>query len=127
GHEEIVRHVRRCWASLFTERAVTYRCRNGFDHRKVAMAVVVQRMAPAEAAGVLFTAYPVTSNRKIDTVEAAWGLGEALVSGRAAADVYRVSGDGTVSSAVAAKTHSVRPAPGGGKIGRASCREIVGR
>src|SRR5690606_27077629 len=64
--------------------------------------------------GVLFTADPVTSNRKIATVEAAWGLGEALVSGRAAADVYRVSGDGTVSSAVAAKTHSVRPAPGGG-------------
>lgn len=114
GQEEIVRHVRRCWASLFTERAVTYRCRNGFDHRKVAMAVVVQRMAPAEAAGVLFTADPVTSNRKIAAVEAAWGLGEALVSGRAAADVYRVSGDGTVSSAVAAKTHSVRPAPGGG-------------
>ena len=70
GPAAILEHVSRCWASLFTERAVTYRLRNGFDHRKVQMAVVVQRMVFPHAAGVLFTADPVTSNRKVASVEA---------------------------------------------------------
>ena len=61
GPAAILQHVSRCWASLFTERAVTYRLRNGFDHRKVHMAVVVQQMVFPQAAGVLFTADPVTS------------------------------------------------------------------
>ncbi len=60
---------------------MTYRLRNGFDHRQVHMAVVVQRMVFPHAAGVLFTADPVTSNRKVASVEAGFGLGEALVSG----------------------------------------------
>lgn len=99
GLEEILRHVRRCWASLFTERAVTYRRRNGFDDRKVRMAVVVQRMVFPDAAGILFTADPVTSNRKIATVEAVRGLGEALVSGRVSGDAYTVRDDRVVSRA----------------------------
>ena len=70
GPAAILQHVSRCWASLFTERAVTYRLRNGFDHRKVHMAVVVQQMVLPQAAGVLFTADPVTSNRKVACVEA---------------------------------------------------------
>ncbi len=114
GLAEILRHVRRCWASLFTERAVTYRRRNGFDDRKVRMAVVVQRMVFPDAAGILFTADPVTSNRKIATVEAGWGLGEALVSGLVAGDVYTVRDDRVVSAAVADKPRSVRATPGGG-------------
>ncbi|MFG3442946.1 rifamycin-inactivating phosphotransferase [Nonomuraea sp. NPDC047897] len=114
GPAEVLRHVRRCWASLFTERAVTYRCRNGFDHRKVRMAVVVQRMVFPDAAGVLFTADPVTSNRKIATVEAVWGLGETLVSGLAAADVHTVRDDQVVATSVATKPRLVRAAPGGG-------------
>ncbi|HSL25106.1 MAG TPA: PEP/pyruvate-binding domain-containing protein, partial [Acidimicrobiia bacterium] len=65
GRAAILQHVSRCWASLFTERAVTYRLRNGFDHKKVHMAVIVQQMVFPEAAGILFTADPVTSNRKI--------------------------------------------------------------
>ena len=65
GTAAILQHVSRCWASLYTERAVTYRLRNRFDHRKVHMAVVVQQMVLPEAAGVLFTADPVTSNRKV--------------------------------------------------------------
>jgi len=69
GPAAILRHVSRCWASLFTERAVTYRLRNGFDHRSVRMAVVVQQMIFPKAAGVLFTADPVTSNRKVASVE----------------------------------------------------------
>jgi Pyruvate phosphate dikinase, AMP/ATP-binding domain len=81
GLAAVLRHVSRCWASLFTERAVSYRLRNGFGHRKVHMAVVVQRMLLPQAAGVLFTADPVTSNRKVVSIEASFGLGEALVAG----------------------------------------------
>jgi len=95
GPAAILEHVSRCWASLFTERAVTYRLRNGFDQRKVRMAVVVQRMVFPQAAGILFTADPVTGNRKIASVEAVFGLGEALVSGLVNADVYKVR-DGEV-------------------------------
>ncbi|MFC4907119.1 rifamycin-inactivating phosphotransferase [Actinomadura gamaensis] len=97
GLEEILRHVRLCWASLFSERAVTYRRRNGFEDRKVRMGVVVQRMVAADAAGVLFTADPVTSNRKVAAVEAVRGLGEALVSGRAAGEVHAVRDDRIVT------------------------------
>jgi pyruvate,water dikinase len=95
GTAAVVDHVRRCWASLFTERAVTYRIRNGIDHRAVQMAVVVQRMVDADAAGVLFTADPVTSNRTVVVVEAVAGLGESLVSGTEQPDTYRVR-DGEV-------------------------------
>ena len=73
GDEAVLRHVSRCWASLFSERAVTYRLRNGFDHRKVRMAVVVQRMVLPQAAGIMFTADPVTSSRKVASVEASFG------------------------------------------------------
>ncbi|HLK76519.1 MAG TPA: rifamycin-inactivating phosphotransferase [Streptosporangiaceae bacterium] len=95
GSAAVLQHVRRCWASLFTERAVTYRLRGafnhgGFDHRKVHMAVVVQQMLFPQAAGVLFTADPVTSNRKVVSVEASFGLGEALVAGLVNPDVYQV-------------------------------------
>ena len=88
GPAAILRHISRCWGSLFTERAVTYRLRNGIDHRQVHMAVVVQQMVLAEAAGIIFTADPVTSNRKVVSVEATVGLGEALVSGLVNADAY---------------------------------------
>jgi rifampicin phosphotransferase len=107
GAAAILRHVSRCWASLFTDRAVTYRLRNGFDHRKVDMAVVVQRMVFPRAAGVLFTADPVTGNRKLATVEATFGLGEALVSGLVNADVYHVRSDEIVGKAVVTGQHPV--------------------
>src|SRR3954454_2312774 len=90
GPAAILEHVSRCWASLFTERAVSYRVQHGFDHRKVQMAVVVQRMVPAHAAGILFTADPVASNRNVAAVEAVFGLGEALVSGLVNPDRYTV-------------------------------------
>ncbi|WP_158887971.1 rifamycin-inactivating phosphotransferase [Amycolatopsis anabasis] len=114
GPAAILQHISRCWASLFTERAVTYRLRNGFDHRKVHMAVVVQRMVFPQAAGVLFTADPATSNRKVACVEASFGLGEALVSGLVNADVYRVRDGGIVAKAVAAKQRAIHATPGGG-------------
>ena len=114
GPAAILQDVSRCWASLFTERAVTYRVRNGFDHRKVQMAVVVQQMVLPYAAGVLFTAEPVTSNRKVASVEATFGLGEALVSGLVNADVYKVRDGGIVAKAVATKQRAVHASPAGG-------------
>src|SRR5437867_9490067 len=114
GPAAILRHVSRCWASLFTERAVTYRLRNGFDHRKAHMAVVVQRMVFPQAAGILFTADPVTGNRKVASVEASFGLGEALVSGLVNADVYKVRDGEVVDKAVAAKQLAIYASPGGG-------------
>ena len=103
GPAAILQHVSRCLASLFTDRAVTYRLRNGFDHRKVRMAVVVQQMVLPQAAGILFTVDPVTSNRKVATVEAGIGLGETLVSGRMNADVYRVRDGEVIAKAIATK------------------------
>ena len=114
GPAAVLQHVRQCWASLFTERAVAYRLRNGFDHRKVAMAVVVQRMVFPQAAGILFTADPVTSNRRISFVEAGWGLGEALVSGLVNPDTYQVRDGRIIARAVAAKQRAILATPGGG-------------
>jgi len=114
GPASILGHVSRCWASLFTERAVTYRLRNGFDHRVVHMAVVVQQMVFPQAAGILFTADPVTFNRKVVSVDATFGLGEALVSGRVNADVYKVRDGEIVAKAIATKQLAVHASPGGG-------------
>ena len=114
GPAAILQHVSRCWASLFTERAVTYRLQNGFDHRKVQMAVVVQQMVFPQAAGILFTADPVTFNRKIASVEAGFGLGEALVSGLVNADVYKVRDGEVVAKAVATKQLAIYASPAGG-------------
>lgn len=119
GAAVILRHVGRCWASLFTERAVTYRLRNGIDHRTVRMAVVVQRMVFPQAAGILFTADPVTGNRKVATVEASPGLGEALVSGLVNADVYQVRDGVVVAQAIAAKQLAIHASPAGGTQQRA--------
>jgi phosphoenolpyruvate synthase/pyruvate phosphate dikinase len=114
GLAAILQHVSRCWASLFTERAVTYRLRNGFDHRKVHMAVVVQQMLFPQAAGILFTADPVTSNRKVVSIEASFGLGEALVAGLVNADVYKVRDGEVVAKAVATKQLAIHAWPAGG-------------
>ena len=114
GPVAILQHVSRCWASLFTERAVTYRRRNGFDHRRVQMAVVVQQMVFPDAAGVLFTADPVTGNRKVATVEASFGLGEAVVSGLVNPDVFTVRDGAVVATAIAAKQRAIHASPAGG-------------
>ncbi len=114
GPTAILQHVSRCWASLFTERAVTYRQRNGIDHRTVQMAVVVQRMVFPDAAGILFTADPVTSNRKVATVDASFGLGEALVSGIVNPDVYQVRDGEIVSKTIAVKQRATHALSAGG-------------
>ena len=114
GPASILQHVSRCWASLFTERAVTYRLRNGIDHRKVSMAVVVQQMVFPNAAGILFTADPVTGNRKVVSVEASFGLGEALVSGLVSADVWKVRDGEVVEATIGTKRLAIQPSAAGG-------------
>ncbi|MEO7369845.1 MAG: phosphoenolpyruvate synthase, partial [Ilumatobacteraceae bacterium] len=101
GTASILQHVSRCWASLFTDRAVTYRLRNGFDQRKAHMAVVVQLMLVPQASGILFTADPVSGNRTVSALEACFGLGEALVAGLVSADAYKVR-DGEIVGKVTA-------------------------
>ena len=90
GADAILVAVRRCWASLFTDRAVAYRERNGFDDRAIEMAVVVQRMVSPTAAGTLFTADPLSGNREVASIEAVRGLADALVSGQVSADSFKV-------------------------------------
>ncbi|MFC7304178.1 rifamycin-inactivating phosphotransferase [Streptomyces monticola] len=114
GPAAILQHVSRCWASLFTERAVSYRQQNGIDHRAVHMAVVVQRMVFPQASGILFTADPVTGNRTIATVDAGFGLGEALVSGLVNPDVFKVRDGEVVARTIAAKQRAVQALPDGG-------------
>jgi phosphoenolpyruvate synthase/pyruvate phosphate dikinase len=114
GPDAILQHVSRCWASLFTERAVTYRQLRGIDHRTVQMAVVVQQMVFPQAAGILFTADPITSNRRVTSIEATFGLGEALVSGKVNPDVYQVRDGEIVAKAVGTKQLAIHASPAGG-------------
>ncbi|MCW3839018.1 phosphoenolpyruvate synthase [Micromonospora yasonensis] len=114
GPAAILQHVSRCWASLFTERAVTYRLRNGIDHRTVHMAVVVQQMVFPQVAGILFTADPITGNRKVASVEASFGLGEALVSGLVNPDVFKVRDGEIIDKAIGAKQRAILAVPAGG-------------
>ena len=90
GKEDILKHISKCFASLFTDRAVIYRIQNGFDHNKVHLSVVIQKMVFPEAAGIMFTADPITSDRKVVSIDASFGLGEALVSGLVDSDIYKV-------------------------------------
>ncbi|MEU4175821.1 rifamycin-inactivating phosphotransferase [Streptomyces sp. NPDC026589] len=114
GPIAVLHHISRCWASMFTERAVVYRQRNGIDHRTVHMAVVVQRMVFPHASGILFTADPVTGNRKVATVDAGFGLGEALVSGLVNPDVFTVRDGEVVTRTIAAKERAIHALPAGG-------------
>ncbi|RLM62973.1 pyruvate phosphate dikinase [Halorubrum sp. Atlit-8R] len=88
--DDVLDAVRDCMASLFTDRAVAYRARNGISHSTVEMAVVVQEMADADAAGVLFTADPDSGKRGVASVEATYGLGETVVSGEVSTDNARI-------------------------------------
>ncbi|SDC95253.1 pyruvate, water dikinase [Paenibacillus sp. UNCCL117] len=103
GIDAILEHISKCWASLFTDRAVIYRMQNGFDHRQVQLSVIVQRMVFPQASGILFTADPITSNRKLLSIDAGFGLGEALVSGLVSADCYKVQEGKIVDKRIAAK------------------------
>ena len=145
GVESVLDAVRRCWASLWTDRAVSYRATNGIDPRGVRLAVVVQRMVDASVAGVLFTANPVTGKRHQAVIDASPGLGEAVVSGAVNPDhfvanaatgeiverrlgdkrVAIVAGSGGGTETGRARRGRARcfplgrPDPGSGKVGRA--------
>ncbi|MED1741191.1 phosphoenolpyruvate synthase [Bacillus swezeyi] len=103
GKEAILQHISKCWASLFTDRAVIYRMQNGFDHSQVYLSVIIQRMVFPQASGILFTADPMTSNRKLLSIDASFGLGEALVSGLVSADCYQVQEGEIVDKRIATK------------------------
>jgi pyruvate,water dikinase len=91
GEAEIVRHVRMCWASLWTVRAAINRFHKGIDHHLGLIAPIVQKMIHSDVAGVLFTANPITSVRDEMVIEANWGLGESVVSGKSMNDFYVIS------------------------------------
>lgn len=114
GIDAILKHISKCWASLFTERAVIYRIQNGFDHCKVKLSVVVQKMVFPQASGILFTADPITSNRKVLSIDASFGLGEALVSGLVNADNYKVSYGRVIHKKISEKKMGIYPLKDGG-------------
>ncbi|MDI1446533.1 PEP/pyruvate-binding domain-containing protein [Polyangium sp. 6x1] len=116
GKEALLDAVRRCWASLFTERAVVYRADRSIDPRDVSLAVVVQRLVHARAAGVLFTANPVTGRRREAVIDAAPGLGEAVVSGATNPDhlEVRVDTGEIVTRRLGDKRVVIEALPGGG-------------
>lgn len=114
GKEAILQHISQCWASLFTDRAVIYRMQNGFNHDQVYLSVVVQRMVLPQASGIMFTADPMTSNRKLLSIDASFGLGEALVSGFVSADGYKVQNERIIDKRIASKKLAIYARPEGG-------------
>lgn len=116
GKDAILQHISKCWASLFTDRAVIYRMQNGFDHRKVYLSVVIQRMIFPQASGILFTADPVSSNRKVLSIDASFGLGEALVSGLVSADNYKVQEGRIAEKKISAKKLAIYARKEGGTM-----------
>jgi len=118
GKESIMHHISKCWASLFTDRAVIYRMQNGFDHGQVYLSVIIQKMIFPVTSGILFTADPITSNRKLLSIDASFGLGEALVSGLVSADCYKVREGEIVDKRITAKTLAMYGSKNGGTYTR---------
>ena len=116
GETELLNAIRSCWVSLFTDRAILYRVQNKFNHRDVQLSVVIQKMIMAEKSGTLFTADPLTGHRHTLTIDASFGLGEALVSGIVSPDAYQVDKRaGTIiSRQIAEKEIAIYPEKGGG-------------
>lgn len=114
GKEAILEHISKCWASLFSERAVIYRMKNGFEHSEIYISVIIQRMVSPQVSGILFTADPVSSNRKVISIDAGFGLGEAFVSGLVSADNYKVKDGNIIEKRVASKKLAIHGANGGG-------------
>lgn len=116
GADSVLEAVSRCWASLWTDRAVTYRTVNGIDHASVTLAVVVQEMVDSAVAGVMFTANPVTGNRHETVIDASPGLGEAVVSGAVNPDQYVVDvrRGAIVKRTVGDRKVEITAIPGGG-------------
>lgn len=88
GEEELLKHTKKCWASLWTARAIFYRETQNYDHFQVSLCIVIQKMVNSEKSGVMFTANPVDSDTTEMMINASWGLGEAVVSGAVTPDEY---------------------------------------
>lgn len=116
GEQSLHDSVRNCWASLFTDRAILYRIQNNIEHEKVYMSVVIQRMVLPEVSGIMFTADPVSGHRGIISIDAGYGLGEALVSGLVSPDIYKFkkSSKRIENKTIAEKKLAIMPVEGGG-------------
>ncbi|RLG81329.1 MAG: phosphoenolpyruvate synthase [Thermoprotei archaeon] len=90
GEEAVIKHVKKCWASLFTSRAIFYRVAQNIPHEKALMSVTVQKMVNSRSAGVMFTLHPVTGDEKVIAIEGSWGLGESVVGGKVTPDEWIV-------------------------------------
>ncbi len=116
GREQIIRRVRSCWASLYSVESISYRLKHRFAEERVAMAVVVQHMVDARTAGVMFTRSPTTGDRSVVTIEAAWGLGSAVVGGEVTPDRWvlgKITGEISIRE-ISDKAIRHAPAAGGG-------------
>ncbi|MCA1182016.1 phosphoenolpyruvate synthase [Bacillus licheniformis] len=116
GKDQLLEAVKQCWSSLFTDRAISYRAKNGFDHRSVFLAVVVQEMVFPEVSGIMFTADPITGHRKTVSIDASFGLGEALVSGVVSADLYQIRSGEIVKKQLSKKELAIYSVPEGGTV-----------
>jgi rifampicin phosphotransferase len=116
GENSLLDSVKDCWASLFTDRAILYRIQNKIEHEKVHMSVVIQKMVLPEVSGIMFTADPISGHRGIISIDAGYGLGEALVSGLVSPDIYkfRKSSSQIESKIIAEKKLAIMPIEGGG-------------
>src|SRR5687767_6212247 len=125
--DALLEAVRKCWASLDSPRTRSYLAEHGIDLARVAMAVVVQKLVPADVAGVLFTANPQTGSRREMLIEASWGLGEMVVSGRVQPDVLRVERDTgrVVQAVIADKQLWLRPGSHDDELVEESRRRIA--
>jgi pyruvate,water dikinase len=118
GAEAALRAVRSCWASLYSVPSIAYRRKHGIPESGVSMAVVVQRMVDARSSGVMFTRSPITGDRSVVTIESAWGLGSAVVSGEVTPDrfvIAKITGEISVRE-IRDKHVRHAPSPGGGTV-----------
>jgi pyruvate,water dikinase len=116
GAWQLLQAVKKCWASLFTDRAISYRAMNNFDHRSVFLSVVAQQMVFPEVSGIMFTADPISGHRKTTVIDASFGLGEALVSGIVSADLYHVRSGQISFKQISQKKVAIYSKPDGGTV-----------
>ncbi|MEN8907624.1 MAG: phosphoenolpyruvate synthase [Clostridiales bacterium] len=116
GKNSILKHIKKCWASLFTERAIIYRIQNNFLHDKISLSVIVQEMIEPSVSGIMFTADPKTSNRKVVSIDASYGLGESLVSGLVNCDNFKVRDNKIISKIISDKKIQIKFSSDGGTI-----------
>jgi rifampicin phosphotransferase len=116
GEDQLLKAVQKCWASLFTDRAISYRTKNKFNHKSVFISVVVQEMVLPDVSGIMFTADPINGHRKTISIDASFGLGEALVSGIVTADLYQVRSDEIIKKQISSKKVAIYSLPEGGTV-----------